>query len=458
MKIFFSGVGGSGLSAIACFMAENGNLLSGSDRAFDKDPRHPLIETLKARGIALHPQDGSGLRGAEMAVFSSAVEAANPDFKAACSAGIPMETRAGRLAGIVSSFDSVAVAGTSGKSTTSGMLAFVMERLGLKPGFIGGGRVKQFEAEANPGNYLAGGSRHLVFEACESDGSIVNYRPLHTMLLNLALDHHPVDKTRRMFGGLIENTKGAVVLNADDENLKGLGRGDEVTFSLDAPSDFRASEVVFKPFGTDFTMKGLRLGIRLPGRHNLYNALSALAMLSVIGVGAADAAAALDEFRGIRRRFDVHLNGPEGLVIDDYAHNPHKIAALMRTVASFGRPVCYIFQPHGYGPTRLMKEEYIEVFAGGLSASDRLIVLPIYYAGGTAAKDISSQDLAEGIRARGKSAEAVGKRDEVFERIGGGDAVVVMGARDESLSALAADIARILKGEPDAPLLTRMCL
>jgi UDP-N-acetylmuramate--alanine ligase len=444
LKIFFSGIGGSGVSAIAGFMADKGHTVAGSDRAFDANPGHPAYGALKRKGIKIVPQDGRGIDPSyDFAVFSTAVEDDRPEAVRARELNVPVKTRPEFLVEIVSSYETTAVAGTSGKSTASGLLAFLMERLGLGPNFIGGGRVRQFTSGSGSGNSIAGNSRSLVVEACESDGSIVNYRPSHCILLNLALDHHSVERTAEMFRTLIDNTGGLVVLNADDKNLKGLGAKEAVTFSIDAPSSYRASDVVLDPFGSSFTLNGTRFALPMPGRHNLLNSLACLALLSEWSIKLENIAPHLAEFGGIERRFDVIMDNGRGLVIDDYAHNPHKIAALMRTVSNARERVCYIFQPHGFGPTRLMKDGYIRAFSENLRGSDHLLILPIYYAGGSVSRDISSEALAEGVLASGSSAEAVTDRETVLGRVEEWDAFVVVGARDETLADFARQIAAL---------------
>ena len=430
------------MSAIACFKAEKGDAIAGSDRAFDINPFHPLKKTLESRGITLFSQDGSGIDNTlDLAVFSTSVEHNTPEFLKVKEMGIPLKTRPEFLADISASFKTIAVSGTSGKSTVSGMLAFLMSRLGMEPNYIGGGRVKQFKSSTNPGNYLAGNSDILVIEACESDGTIVNYRPQHSIILNLALDHHSVDETAKMFKSLISNTAKKVIINADDENLGKMASSDLITFSIHKPSEYTANEISFKPFGTDFSLDGVRFSLSLPGKYNLYNALSCLALLSQIGVPLADAAQVLPEFKGIDRRFDIYLDDGEKLVIDDYAHNPHKIANLMQTVKKIKGSICYIFQPHGFGPTRLMKDEYIRVFSDNLRGSDHLILLPIYFAGGTSIKDISSYILADGIKTGGGSVEVIEKRDAILRKLDEYKCYIVFGARDETLSYLAKQIA-----------------
>jgi len=443
-KIFFSGIAGSGVSAIASFMADKGHIIAGSDRAFDLNPDHPLKKTFLSRNITIVPQDGTGLDGSfDLAVFSTAVEADKPEVLKARELGIPVMSRPDYLAEITASFNTIAVSGTSGKSTVSGMLTFLMKRLGLGPNFIGGGRVKQFRTPLNPGNSATGSSDYLIIEACESDGTIVNYRPKHTIILNLALDHHTVDVTSEMFKTLVQHTKGKVFVNADDKNLAVIMKKNSVTFSIENPSDFMAEDISYRHFGTDFSLHNVKFTLSIPGRHNLYNALSCIAVLSELGISLNDISALLPEFQGIERRFDIHLNDGKRLVIDDYAHNPHKISSLMETVRRLRPRVCYIFQPHGFGPTRLMKKEYIQSFVENLRDSDHLVLLPIYYTGGTASKDISSQDLADGIKAGGRSAEVIENRKDVLIRIKEYETCVIFGARDESLSDFAREIARV---------------
>lgn len=447
-KIFFSGIAGSGVSALAVFMADKGHIVFGSDRTFDKTPQHFLKTAFESRGITIVPQDGKVIDNTfNLVVFSTAVEPNSPEYKKAEDNRVPVKTRPDFLNELSTSYKTIAISGTSGKSTAAGLLAFLMSRLGLKPNFIGGGRVKQFKTPVNPGNSLSGESDYLVMEACESDGSIINYRPRHSIILNLALDHHPVEQTSRMFRTLIEKTEEEVIINGDDKNLKGLKGGQAVTFSIQGPSPYHAESIRFNPFSTDFTLHGMRFSLSLPGIYNLYNALSCIAFLSERGIPLDEIVPVLPEFQGIDRRFDIHLNDGERLVIDDYAHNPHKISSLMSAVKRIREEICYIFQPHGFGPTRMMKKEYMETFINCLRTSDHLILLPIFYAGGTAVGDISSYDLAEGIKARGKSVAAVRERIGIFKNLHKYKTYVIFGARDDTLSELARDVAGALSME-----------
>ena len=458
MRIFFSGIGGSGVSALACFMAGSGHSVSGSDRAFDLIPEHPVAALLGKKGIRLFPQDGSGIdRSLDLVVASTAVEAGTPEITKSKILGLPLKTRPEFLAELSGKFDTIAVTGTSGKSTASGLMAFLMRELGLKPNFIGGGRVKVFKNDKNLGNILAEGSRLLVMEACESDGTIVNYSPRHLVILNLELDHKGIGETSLMFGKIAENTSGMLIMNADDDNLRQLRITERerpdfkkkkiISFGMGPGADFRAEGLKLGPFSSEFTTKGVRFKSALPGLYNVYNCLAAIALVWELGASPEKIASALPGFSGIERRFDVHLNTGSRLVLDDYAHNPHKISCLMQAMrlGKEQKRICYVFQPHGFGPVRMMKNEYIEAFAQNLGNEDLLIILPIFYQGGTVSMDVSSEDLARGISGKGKRAIAVPGRSQVLEHAAAWDCVVIMGARDETLSLLADQVASVLK-------------
>ncbi|MFQ3573000.1 MAG: Mur ligase family protein [Thermodesulfovibrionales bacterium] len=444
-RIFFSGIAGSGTSALAFFYAKKGFLVSGSDRLFDKNPDHSLLNVFRNNNIMIFPQDGSGIEAeTDTFVFSTAVEDNNPDILKAKRLGIKMMTRPEFLSQMVKQYKTVAIAGTSGKSTTSSMLAFLMYELGLKPNFIGGGRMRHSKTHPQDEkcnittNYLIGDSDILIIEACESDGSIVNYFPESTILLNLDLDHHKIEDTKRMFERLIENTDGKVLYNADDKNLNFVESYPRSRrFALMQSSDYTPRDMVFEGFGSRFRIRDVEFKISLPGRHNLINALACITYLSDAGIDLRSIAGVIHKFSGVERRFDIYLDDHRGFVVDDYAHNPHKISFLMETISMLKDRVCYVFQPHGYGPTRLMKDGYIETFCKHLRNEDILLILPIYYAGGSASKDISSKDLSDAISKTGKVARSLTSREEVLNMSQTYKNFVVFGARDDTLADLA---------------------
>lgn len=445
MKIFFSGIAGSGMSAIAQFMSDKGYRVSGSDRLFDLNFEHPMLKLFKSKKIKIVPQDGRGIDSTfDLIIFSTAVEQHNIEYTKARSLGLTIMTRPQYLANIIKDYKTIAISGTSGKSTTAGLIAFLMHRLRMNPNFIGGGRVKSFKNDLNLGNTLTGNSDFMVMEACESDGTIINYYPQNSIVLNLQLDHHSIDKTSQMFKILNEHTSKLTVINADDSNLKKINFKNAITFSIDNNADYKAENIHYDYFCSKFSVNGINFKLSIPGRHNIYNALSAIAILSQMGIPLTEIASLLPEFTGIERRFDIHLNNDEYFVVDDYAHNPHKISALMQTVRLMKENICYIFQPHGYTPLRMMWDEYVSAFSANLRDSDNLILLPVFYAGGTVKKDVSSLDLAYAIRSGGKSVQAVDDKEAVFELIGNWKNFIIFGARDDSLSVFAMRIANKL--------------
>jgi len=442
-KIFFSGIGGSGMSALAAYAAGMGAAVSGSDRDYDSGSGAAIYSMLIESGIRLVPQDGSGLDSScDLMVASTAVESANPDIKKAQSLGIPIQTRPEFLSLIIGQTSAIAIAGTNGKSTTTGMLAWVMRELGLDPGLIGGGRVKQFRSVGSAGNSLTGGSGPLVVEACESDTAIASYSPEVTVLLNLSFDHREVSETASLFQSLVDNTRRRVIINGDDAGLRRLRIENHVTFGIGPDCGVRASRVCLEGLSSRFVVDNAEFRLSLPGLHNVYNALAAVAVLKDMGIQPEKVAGPLAEFAGVDRRFDIHLNTGDLLVVDDYAHNPDKIAALMKTVSAAKEAgILYIFQPHGYGPTRMLRQAYVETFRACLRENDRLIILPIFYAGGTVAKDISSSDICRPLANAGLDVRTAPDRNFLFENLRGWQTCIVFGARDESLSDLAAEIA-----------------
>jgi len=441
-KVFFSGIGGSGVSALAAFLSAQGVAVVGSDRDRDQGLNSRTFETLERSGIHMVPQDGKGLdKTFSRVVFSTAVEGGNPDTLRARELGLACVTRPELLAEIINQYRSVAVAGTSGKSTTSGWLAWAMRQLGLDASFLGGARVRQFHTAERLGNMAAGRSDILVAEACESDKTIVQYHPRVSVLLNVSRDHHDVPETRDLFRRLCENTAHTVIVNGDDPGLEGLPARNLVRFGRSSGTDFQAENIVLNPLSSSFDVAGVSFSVRLPGLHNIYNALAVIAVLHSFGIELHRMVTSLGSFQGVERRFELHRNRDGALVVDDYAHNPEKIAALMKTVSRIAPGVCYVFQPHGYGPTRFMKEGYIETFRANLRKDDRLFILPIYYAGGTVARDISSQDLVTPLAQAGLKVELLPERSLLLPRLQATDTVVIFGARDESLSDFASTVA-----------------
>jgi UDP-N-acetylmuramate--alanine ligase len=488
-RLHFAGIAGSGMSALAQCEAFAGRSVSGSDRAFDRGQRREERAFLEALGVRIYPQDGSALDAQPTAVvMSTAVEESVPDVRLARERGVPLLHRSELLAEQIATHRTIAVAGTSGKSTVVAMIFEILrgasprgepvrsvpprERKvrGASPGeqvtrdgtlrenaydpsVITGGELLALRRAGYWGNAWVGASDLLVVEADESDGSLVRYKPVIGVLLNLQRDHHEPSTVAEMFAQFAAHTRERLIVSGDPALAS--FRPNALTFGVDhaaqapaldgrtgrASADILATDVMLHANGSRFTVRGVSFDLPAPGLHNVRNAVAAIAACHAVGVPLEAMAAPLARFAGVHRRFEVvgHVGGIE--VVDDFAHNPDKIRAALATAALRGRRTLAVFQPHGFGPTRFLRADLVRAFAEALRSEDRLWLLEIFYAGGTAARDISSADLAREILECGRVAEVASDRTSLAATVAAharaGDVVLVMGARDPSLSDLA---------------------
>jgi UDP-N-acetylmuramate--alanine ligase len=397
------------------------------------------------------PQDGSGLADATdpavALVVSTAVEAQVPDVAAARARGVPIVHRAELLADFVRRQRTIAVAGTSGKSTVVAMIFEILAGAARDPSVITGGDLLALERRGLWGNAWAGASDLLVVEADESDGSLVRYTPAIGVMLNLQRDHKPEAEVAEMFATFAARTREALVVG-EDPALAPLADGARV-FGFGAGAEVRGSGVELAPGSSRFDALGVRFTLPAPGRHNVENALAAIAACAALGVPPAAMVAPLARFEGVGRRFQSigRTHGVE--VVDDFAHNPAKVEAALATARARGTRVLAIYQPHGYGPTRFLRDGFVESFARALRREDRLWMLEVFYAGGTAERDFSAAEIVAEIAALGRAAEFAATRGALIERVAAeareGDLVLVMGARDPSLTDLARGILRAIE-------------
>ncbi|MNK20629.1 UDP-N-acetylmuramate--L-alanine ligase [compost metagenome] len=456
---FFCGVGGSGMLPLAMIVQAQGNRIAGSDRALDQGRTPDKFDWLRAHGVSLHPQDGSGVtRPDQTVVATGAVEDTVPDIGAAKRVGAEIKTRPQLLSELFNAAPtSIGVAGTSGKSTITGMVAWILDQAGRKPTVVNGAVMKNFADADHPfASALVGGTDLFVAEVDESDGSIARYNPTVAVVSNISLDHKSMEELRDLFGGFTGRSTSAV-LNLDNPETaalaqtlnSGLNPSWATTFSVgDRNADYSAHDIQPLAWGIQFTLSmpwqlDRKVKLKVPGVHNVSNALAALAAVEAY-VPVDEALAALETFAGIRRRLEVVGTQSGVTVIDDFAHNPDKIAATLKTLHAFDGRLLILFQPHGFGPLKLMQREFIEGFAGLMREHDVLLMPePVYY-GGTTDRSVGSEDIAAGVRAEGRQAEALATRADCGDRIVDlarpGDRVVVMGARDDSLSSFAAEL------------------
>jgi UDP-N-acetylmuramate--alanine ligase len=450
-KYHFIGIGGSGMSALAQVIKSKGDRVTGSDRSYDRKLNQDLFQSLQHQGIKLFPQDGSGVNeDTDYVVVSTAIEEDNPDIKKARSLLIPILHRAKLLSEIFNPSFGIAVGGTSGKSTVTGMISFILEQANLNPTVINGGVINGYEGEEWIGNARLGSSNVMVIETDESDGSIVNFSPQVGVITNISKDHKDIEELLTLFDTFAQSVKGCLVVNADCP-LAGKIRpqGKRIlTYGLTDGALVRAEKILVTSSSSQFQVNGIPFHLPLPGRHNVSNALAAIAVGSYLDLDPYLMKAALERFRGIKRRLEFisRFNGIS--VFDDFSHNPEKIKAAIETLRMVGKRLIIVFQPHGYGPTKFLLEELAEMFNRALSPSDRLLLLNIYDAGGTAERTISSLDLLRKVKQPTVlyCPDREAAISEVKKISQAGDVVVIMGARDDTLALFARQLAKILQG------------
>lgn len=450
-RYFFCGIGGSGMLPLAMIVAGRGAPIAGSDRARDQGRSPEKFAYLAAQGAALFAQDGSGVTDPDtVVVVSTAVESSVPDVAAAQAIGARIQTRAQLLADLFNAAEApVGIAGTSGKSTTTGMLGWILTATGADPTVMNGAVMKNFAGDgALFASARVGQGAPFVAEVDESDGSIALYRPHIAVLNNVAHDHKSMDELRALFAEFLAKAKTAVV-NRDNAEAAALAGANAVTYSLiDRDADLYGYDLKPAQDGIGFAVTAngetVRVALKVPGRHNVANALGALAAARAMGVPLTAAGAALEGFSGVKRRLELVGTANGVTVYDDFAHNPDKIAATLATLHDFPGRLLICFQPHGFGPLRLMKDGFIDVFARLLNADDVLAMPEPVYFGGTVERTVSSGDIAAGVTAAGRNAFAFATREDCGEKLLAlarpGDRIVVMGARDDTLSTFAAGL------------------
>lgn len=449
-RLHFAGVAGSGMSALAQFVVMKGGRASGSDRSFDRGQRPEARAQLEALGVGIHPQDGSGLAGDCAAlVISTAVEEDVPDVAAARRLGVPVLHRSELLAHLVARYRTVAITGTSGKSTTVAMAFEILRGAGLDPSVITGGELVALQREGRWGNAWAGASDLLVIEADESDGSVVRYQPAVGVILNLQRDHKEMDAVAEMFRTFRAQVRETAVVG-EAENLREFAGG-AVVFGFGEGAGLRPEALSLGAESSAFRVRGTDFRLPVPGLHNVENALAAMAACEALGVPLEAMAAPLAAFQGVARRFQVLGTARGVTVVDDFGHNPAKVAASIRTAhlrVSGGGRVLAVFQPHGFGPLKFLRADFVAAFAAELAPEDRLWFLEVFYAGGTAPREICSADVVGDLVAAGVAAELAPDRAWLTERLAleakAGDLILVMGARDPSLTDLARQVLRRL--------------
>jgi UDP-N-acetylmuramate--alanine ligase len=456
--LFFCGIGGSGMLPLAAIVRAHGARVAGSDRSLDAGRLAPKFAYLSSLGIALYPQDGSGVQPGMTLVTSAAVEDTVPDVVRARELGLPHFTRPQFLARLLNDAQrSVAVGGTSGKSTVTGMIGWILHACHRQPTVMNGAVMKNFVTPSAPfASALVGDPELFVSEVDESDGSIALYHPEIAVLTNITLDHLEMQSLRSLFGAFLLRARKSV-LNLDDPETRAIADlvpADKcIGYGFDSPgAQLMGKNLELLPNGVRFSAISNgdthEVELRTPGRHNASNALAALAATSLLGVPMDEAVQALARFEGLKRRLETVGTASGVTVIDDFGHNPDKIEATLATLRAQPGRLLILFQPHGYGPLAKMGEELARALADGMAAEDRLYLPDPVYQGGTVEKTRGSDWLAEAIRAENKNAEHIPDRAEIGRRLlddaREDDRILVMGARDDTLSEFAAGLLKRL--------------
>ncbi|MEO8595069.1 MAG: UDP-N-acetylmuramate--L-alanine ligase [Candidatus Solibacter sp.] len=434
--LHFAGIGGIGMSGIAEVLLNLGYQISGSDVKLS-----PITERLAAMGARVFEgHAASNLGGARALVVSSAVDQQNPEVVEARRLQIPVIPRGELLAELMRLKYGIAVAGSHGKTTTTSLCATILNYAGLDPTVVVGGRVGTMGGS----NARVGRSDFLVVEADESDGSFLKLAPIVAVVTNVDrehLDHYPsLEAIRAAFLEFVNKVPfyGAVIVCLDDANVQGLLpeiRRRTITYGTTAQADVQATEIVCGPFLSEFKLRYRstdlgRFTLRIPGRHNVLNAMAAIAVAMELEVKPDTIREGLATFNGVDRRFQLRGKERGVTVVDDYGHHPTEIRATLDGARVCGfRRIHVLFQPHRYSRTFHLMDE----FAGSFMQADSVFVMDIYAASEQPIEGVTAQSLAERIRQFGhRGVEYVGTLDRGVDALvkaaGEGDLVLTLGA------------------------------
>ncbi|NMM52192.1 UDP-N-acetylmuramate--L-alanine ligase [Paenibacillus aquistagni] len=436
--VHFIGIGGYGMSAIARVMLEMGYTVTGSDVA-----RQDLTDKLQAKGAVIHiGHDPAYVQDADIVVYSTALPKDNEERVAAEQRGIPVLHRSEMLARLLNAKQGITIAGAHGKTTTSSMIAFVLDRCGVDPTFIIGGEVTNLGTNA-----AAGRGDFVVAEADESDGSFLAYHPQMAVVTNIEADH------LENYGGDFNNLKaayvqflsqikedGAAVLCGDDPIIREMMselKCNAITYGIDEKADYQAVDIEAVDRHIRFTMmKGEEaLGtveLSIPGRHIVLNAMATIIVSMQAGVAFEQAAAAITDFTGAKRRYQIIGSAQDVLIVDDYAHHPTEIEATLLAAKASGKRIVAVFQPQRYSRTYFLFDQFSRAF----SHADEVLITDIYSpAGEQPIEGVHSSKLVESIREHSNEhAQYIADKEEALsylkEHTKPGDLVITMGAGD----------------------------
>jgi UDP-N-acetylmuramate--alanine ligase len=445
-RFYFVGILGSGMSSLAAFLKTKGCEIAGSDRGYTNFDKSELSEQLTDIGCKIFSQNGFHINeNYDFVVVSSAIERNNPDVEKAIELNIKIIHRADLLAYLVNNNYGITIGGTSGKSTTTGFLGFILKKSNIDVNIITGAAIKNITSDNQKSNYVSGNSKYVLVECDESDGTIVKFQPQIAVLNNISKDHKTVEELLILFQEYVNNCKSLIVYNKDDFYCNELDFQNKKTVSIgkDLTSDYRITDIKIDKNFSEFCVNGNFYKIKVPGEYNIYNAVMAIAVSFELGLDYEIISKNILKFDGVKDRFEI-LNKGDTEVILDYAHNPIKIESLLNYITKFYNNILFIYQPHGFAPTYFTKNELLEVFEKYFKNNNKLILRPIYYAGGTVTKKITSLEIIEILKNKNCNCDFFEKSDLIFDYINDNsknyDVIVIAGARDSKLISFSKEI------------------
>ena len=434
-KAFFIGIGGVGMSGLARILAARGLEVSGSDVKRTKN-----VAKLEAEGIRVSiGHNMSFEERPDCVIFSSAISKSNPDYKQAETLGIPLYHRAEVLSFLMNQVISLAVTGAHGKTTSSAFASFLMTQAGFKPSCLVGGEILNYGSNAIIGN------PHLfVAEVDESDRSQLHFSPDLALITNLDAEHldvykdiHDIKDSFRRFIHQVKTT-GKIIYCWEDPHLREIVSetpANTVSYGFGSESDFRAEEICLEGFSSRYVLfeHGKKMDevlLKIPGMHNVLNSLGVIALLRSFGARCDQFLKFTSEFRGAARRFEVKLNRPDLLVIDDYAHHPTEVSATLKAVRNMGRKTTAVFQPHRFSRTFHLAKAFSRAF----ESADRVLLTDIYSAGEENPDQVSVNLIYDEVKKGGHpDVQVVGRHsiiDFLISRHEGEETVAFLGAGD----------------------------
>jgi len=441
LNILVLAAAGTGMNVLVQHLIKSGKKLYISDRDFDRGRKRRIRNNLEYLGAVVLKEDET-LESLliDLIIKSPAIENSHPAIVYAEAHNIKVLIRSEYLIDLAKNSDLLGVSGTSGKTTVTSMLAVILFDQHREFSVFCGDEMLNYSSQDKLGNYLHGNSNRLLIELDESDGTLPEYFPTVSCITTINQDHYPLDRLKQFFESFVKNSK-KIVINIDSlESLFLLSKYREkiITVSMkDSQADFFIEFINMKHDLLEFLVNGHKGVLKISGVYNILNAGISVAIASQYGISLESALDSLQLFKGVRNRFELRKKGFSNYILD-FAHNPEKIEASLKSAQALGLPVNYVYQPHGYGPLKMMTNDFVQMFNKTLRPEDSLFILKIYDSGGTADRSISAEKLV--IKLDKDNIFYCNSHDILFssyqKKKKDNQTWVVAGARDETLRDL----------------------